>query len=160
MLGVNYGPEGDPLATLGQRDRGTISVYARNRDYHDIIKGRLKELAGLLSRRTGAGVKVFVDTAPVMEKPLAEAAGLGWQGKHTNLVSRTDGSWLFLGAIYTTLDLGPELAPDAPHRMRCGRRSPACCSLPLHRCCSWARNSQRRRRSCTSATSEAPWPRP
>ena len=116
MLGVNYGPESDPLATLAQRDRGTISVYARNRDYHDIIKGRLKELAGLLSRRTGAEVKVFVDTAPVMEKPLAEAAGLGWQGKNTILVSRQFGSWLFLGAIFTSA----ELPADTPHEESCG----------------------------------------
>ncbi len=116
MLGVNYGPEDDPLATLGQRDRGTISVYARNRDYHDIIKGRLKELAGLLHRRTGAAVKVFVDTAPVMEKPLAEAAGIGWQGKHSVLVSRQFGSWLFLGAIFTDA----ELPHDAPHEESCG----------------------------------------
>jgi epoxyqueuosine reductase len=116
MLGVNYGPDSDPMATLCERDRGTISVYARNRDYHDIIKGRLKELAGLLSRRTGAGVKVFVDTAPVMEKPLAEAAGIGWQGKHTVLVSRQFGSWLFLGAIFTDA----ELPTDAPHEESCG----------------------------------------
>jgi epoxyqueuosine reductase len=116
MLGVNYGPDGDPLATLTQPDRGTISVYARNRDYHEIIKGRLKELAGLLSRRAGAEVKVFVDTAPVMEKPLAEAAGLGWQGKHTVLVSREFGSWLFLGAIFTDA----ELPIDAPHPESCG----------------------------------------
>ena len=116
MLGVNYGPDRDPLETLAQRDRGTISVYARNRDYHEIIKGKLKELAGLLSRRTGAEVKVFVDTAPVMEKPLAEAAGIGWQGKHTVLVSRQFGSWLFLGAIFTSADL----PVDEPHEESCG----------------------------------------
>jgi epoxyqueuosine reductase len=116
MLGVNYGPDRDPLETLAQRDRGTISVYARNRDYHEIIKGKLKELAGLLSRRTGAEVKVFVDTAPVMEKPLAEAAGIGWQGKHTVLVSREFGSWLFLGAIFTSADL----PVDEPHEESCG----------------------------------------
>jgi len=116
MLGVNYGPTGDPLETLALKDRGTISVYARNRDYHELIKGRLKELAGLLARRTGADVKVFVDTAPLMEKPLAEAAGLGWQGKHTVLVSRQFGSWLFLGAILTDA----ELPPDAPHPESCG----------------------------------------
>jgi epoxyqueuosine reductase len=116
MLGVNYGPDCDPLETLSQRDRGTISVYARNRDYHDIIKGRLKEIAGLLEARTGEKVKVFVDTAPVMEKPLAEAAGLGWQGKHTVLVSREFGSWLFLGAIFTTA----ELPVDEPHEESCG----------------------------------------
>jgi epoxyqueuosine reductase len=116
MLGVNYGPDSDPLETLARRDRGTISVYARNRDYHDLIKGRLKEIAGLLEARTGEKVKVFVDTAPVMEKPLAEAAGLGWQGKHTVLVSRDFGSWLFLGAIFTTA----ELPSDAPHEDSCG----------------------------------------
>ena len=116
MLGINYGPDRDPLEMLSQRDSGSISVYARNRDYHDIIKGKLKELAGLLSRRTGAEVKVFVDTAPVMEKPLAEAAGLGWQGKHTVLVSREYGSWLFLGAIFTDA----ELPSDVPHEESCG----------------------------------------
>jgi epoxyqueuosine reductase len=116
MLGVNYGPDSDPLETLARRDRGTISVYARNDDYHELIKGRLKEIAILLKRRSGAEVKVFVDTAPVMEKPLAEAAGLGWQGKHTVLVSREHGSWLFLGAIFTTA----ELPVDAPHEESCG----------------------------------------
>jgi epoxyqueuosine reductase len=116
MLGVNYGPDRDPLAILGMRDRGAISVYARNRDYHDIIKGRLKELAGLLARRAGAEVKVFVDTAPLMEKPLGQAAGLGWQGKHTVLVSREFGSWLFLGAILTDA----ELPADAPQPESCG----------------------------------------
>jgi epoxyqueuosine reductase len=116
MVGVNYGPDSDPLDVLAQRDRGTISVYARNRDYHEIIKGKLKELAGLLARRTGAQVKVFVDTAPVMEKPLAEAAGIGWQGKHTVLVSREFGSWLFLGAIFTSA----ELPADGPHEESCG----------------------------------------
>jgi epoxyqueuosine reductase len=116
MLGVNYGPDRDPMETLTQRDRGTISVYARNDDYHELIKGRLKEIAILLERRSGAKVKVFVDTAPVMEKPLAEAAGLGWQGKHTVLVSREYGSWLFLGAIFTTA----ELPADAPHEESCG----------------------------------------
>jgi epoxyqueuosine reductase len=116
LLGLNYGPETDPLATLGARDRATISVYARNRDYHDVIKGKLKEAAGFLAARAGSGVKVFVDTAPVMEKPLAQAAGLGWQGKHTVLVSREFGNWLFLGAIFTTA----EMPPDAPERDHCG----------------------------------------
>ena len=116
MLGMNYGPDSDPLASLGRPDRATISVYARNRDYHDVIKGRLKELAGKIAARAGGDVKVFVDTAPVMEKPLAQAAGLGWQGKHTNLVSRDFGSWLFLGSIFTTA----ELAPDAPAADHCG----------------------------------------
>jgi epoxyqueuosine reductase len=105
MLGVNYGPDDDPLAVLGQRGRGAISVYARGDDYHDLIKSRLKTLACWLIARGGGDVKVFVDTAAVMEKPLAEAAGIGWQGKHTNLVSRGFGSWLFLGAIFSTLDL-------------------------------------------------------
>ncbi|MDC9822852.1 tRNA epoxyqueuosine(34) reductase QueG [Devosia sp. ZB163] len=116
MVGMNYGPDTDPMADLGHPTRGNISVYARNRDYHDIIKGKLKELAGLLSRRTGAEVKVFVDTAPVMEKPLGEAAGIGWQGKHTVLVSREFGSWLFLGAIFTAA----ELPADDPHPESCG----------------------------------------
>ena len=116
MLGVNYGPDEDPLSRLDQRGIGNISVYARNRDYHELIKGKLKDLAGLLARRSGADVKVFVDTAPVMEKPLAEAAGIGWQGKHTVLVSREFGSWLFLGAIFTSA----ELPADAPHPESCG----------------------------------------
>ena len=117
MLGVNYGPTENPLAALAQPDRGAISVYARNRDYHDLVKGRLKQLAGFIAgQKPGIGLKVFVDTAPVMEKPLAQAAGLGWQGKHTNLVSRGFGSWLFLGAIFTDL----ELAPDEPERDHCG----------------------------------------
>jgi epoxyqueuosine reductase len=118
MLGMNYGPDTDPLALLADRGAANISVYARHRDYHDVIKGKLKELAGWLVAQGGAGieVKVFVDTAPVMEKPLAEAAGLGWQGKHTNLVSRGYGSWLFLGSIFTTLDL----AADAGEKDHCG----------------------------------------
>lgn len=105
MLGVNYGPDEDPLGILQQRDRAAISVYARGDDYHNLIKSRLKTLARWLIAQGGGDVKVFVDTAAVMEKPLAEAAGIGWQGKHTNLVSREFGSWLFLGAIFTTLDL-------------------------------------------------------
>jgi epoxyqueuosine reductase len=116
MLGMNYGPDHDPLQSLKQGDRGTISVYAQNRDYHDVIKGRLKELAGKLASLSGADVKVFVDTAAVMEKPLAAAAGIGWQGKHTNLVSREFGSWLFLGSIFTTA----ELTPDEPEVDHCG----------------------------------------
>jgi epoxyqueuosine reductase len=116
LLGLNYGPEGDPLEVLAKKDRASISVYARNRDYHDVLKGKLKELAGFLAARAGADVKVFVDTAPVMEKPLAEAAGLGWQGKHTVVVSREFGNWLFLGAVFTTA----ELPADAPEPDRCG----------------------------------------
>ena len=116
MLGVNYGPDADPLAILQQRDRGAVSVYAQGSDYHEIIKPRLKSLARRLVARAGGDVKVFVDTAAVMEKPLAEQAGLGWQGKHTNLVSRQYGSWLLLGAIFTTLDL----PPDEPEPDHCG----------------------------------------
>jgi len=113
MLGVNYGPDQDPLAILQARTRGAISVYAQGDDYHDLIKKRLKALARWLVAASGCEVKVFVDTAAVMEKPLAQAAGLGWQGKHTNLVSRQFGSWLFLGAIFTTLDLPQdETEPD------------------------------------------------
>ncbi|HEY1934518.1 MAG TPA: tRNA epoxyqueuosine(34) reductase QueG [Acetobacteraceae bacterium] len=116
VLGLSYAPDDDPLATLEQPDRGSISVYARNRDYHEVVKGMLKHLAQFVVSRFGPDVKVFVDTAPVMEKPLAAQAGLGWQGKHTNLVSRTHGSWLLLGEIYTTL----ELTADQPHADRCG----------------------------------------
>jgi epoxyqueuosine reductase len=105
MLGMNNGPGHDPLALLARKDCGAISVYAQGDDYHDLIKIRLKQLARWLTAKAGGDVKVFVDTAAVMEKPLAEQAGLGWQGKHTNLVSRQYGSWLFLGAIFTTLDL-------------------------------------------------------
>ena len=116
VLGLNYGPDTDPLLTLDMPDRATISVYARNRDYHDVIKGRLKELAALLARDTGEDVKVFVDTAPLMEKPLAALAGLGWQGKHTNLLSRDWGNWLFLGTILSAA----ELAPTPPEVDHCG----------------------------------------
>ncbi|WP_110752219.1 tRNA epoxyqueuosine(34) reductase QueG [Phyllobacterium leguminum] len=116
MLAMNYGPERDPRAVLTRKDRAAISVYAQNRDYHDIIKGKLKHIASRFAARAGSDVKVFVDTAPVMEKPLAEAAGIGWQGKHTNLVSREFGSWLFLGSIFTTA----EIAPDEAEADHCG----------------------------------------
>ncbi|MGO7589585.1 tRNA epoxyqueuosine(34) reductase QueG [Rhizobium leguminosarum] len=116
VFGLNYAPDEDPRGILDKPDKAAISVYARNRDYHDVIKGRLKEIATRFAARAGADVKVFVDTAPVMEKPLAAAAGLGWQGKHTNLVSRTHGSWLFLGTMFTTADL----AVDAPESDHCG----------------------------------------
>lgn len=116
MLGVNYGPDSDPLEILRHPDRAAISVYAQGDDYHDLIKSRLKALARWLIARFGGELKVFVDTAPLMEKPLAERAGLGWQGKHTNLVSREFGSWLFLGSILTTL----ELEPDKPDAGGCG----------------------------------------
>jgi len=117
VLGANYGPETDPLERLGQRTMGNISVYAHNRDYHDVIKGRLKQLAGWFAAQSGQEVKVFVDTAPLMEKPLAAQAGVGWQGKHTNLVSRDFGSWLFLGVILTTATL----PTDPAEKDNCGQ---------------------------------------
>lgn len=117
MLGFNYGPDEDPRLGLEDAGSGLISVYARGDDYHDVIKTRLKALGRWLGERSGQPLKVFVDTAPVMEKPLAEAAGLGWQGRHTNLVSREFGSWLFLGAIFSAADL----PPDPPERDHCGR---------------------------------------
>lgn len=116
MLAMNYGPDCDPMALLDQPTKGTISVYARGKDYHDIVKKRLKRVARSMVQELGGDVKVFVDTAAVMEKPLAAAAGIGWQGKHTNLVSREFGSWLFLGCIFTTL----ELAPDDASAGGCG----------------------------------------
>jgi epoxyqueuosine reductase len=144
VLGLNYGPAFDPLRPLERRERGTISAYAQGRDYHDIVKARLKRLAGWLQSAHGGEAKVFVDTAPVMEKPLAERAGLGWQGKHTNLVSRALGSWLFLGEIFTTLDL----PPDAREQDHCGscracldicptRAFPAPYQLDARRCVSY-----------------------
>jgi epoxyqueuosine reductase len=116
MLGMSYAPATDPMALADHLDRARISIYAQGRDYHDVVKGALKRLAGWLVHQAGGELKVFVDTAPVMEKALAEASGLGWQGKHTNIVSRDHGSWLFLGAIYTTLDL----TPDGAGEDRCG----------------------------------------
>ena len=116
VLGMNYGPDHNPLAILEQPGRAAISVYAQNRDYHDLVKKRLKRLARWLVEREPCEVKVFVDTAPVMEKPLGEKSGIGWQGKHTNLVSRAHGSWLFLGSIFTTL----ALPADGPHAKNCG----------------------------------------
>jgi epoxyqueuosine reductase len=144
MLAEPYTPEGDPLATLVMPDRATISVYARNRDYHDVAKARLKRLGRWLAAETGCAIKVFVDTAPVMEKPLAEAAGLGWQGKHTNLLGRSLGNWVFLAALFTTL----ELPPDAPEGEHCGsctacldicptRAFPAPFRLDARRCISY-----------------------
>ena len=115
-LGVSYAPGGDPLANLSQPETGNISVYARGRDYHEVLKKRLRVLGRWIGEEYSCGIKIFVDTAPVMEKPLAQQAGLGWQGKHTNLVSRDQGSWLFLGEVYTTLDL----AADAPLEDHCG----------------------------------------
>ncbi len=125
MLAEPYTPDHDPMAVLGQPDRAAISVYAQNRDYHDIVKKRLKRVGRWMIERFGGEIKVFVDTAPVMEKPLAAAAGLGWQGKHTNLLSRDLGNWFFLGAIFTTL----ELPVDTPGRENCGN-----CTACLEAC--------------------------
>ena len=116
VLGLNYGPGADPLALTHRPLRGAVSVYAQGRDYHDVLRRRLRTLAGWIADDFGCEVKLFVDTAPVMEKPLAEAAGLGWQGKHTNLISRAFGSWLFLGEVYTTL----ALSADTPGTDHCG----------------------------------------
>lgn len=120
VFGLNYGPESDPLEALAKTSNGVVSVYARGGDYHDIIKAKLKRLGRWLAGETGAGIKVFVDTAPVMEKPLAQASGLGWQGKHTNLVSREFGSWLFLGSLFTELKFPPDEA-EADHCGECTR---------------------------------------
>jgi epoxyqueuosine reductase len=144
MLAEAYTPEGDPMAGLATRDRGVVSVYAQGKDYHDLVKRRLKRLGRWLIETHGGEIKVFVDTAPVMEKPLAQAAGLGWQGKHTNLLSRELGNWVFLGAIFTTLDL----EPDAAEVSHCGsctacldicptRAFPAPYQLDAQRCISY-----------------------
>ncbi len=144
MLAECYTPAHDPLAVLARPERGAISVYAQNRDYHDLVKVRLKRLGRWLIAEAGGAIKVFVDTAPVMEKPLAEAAGLGWQGKHTNLLGEDFGNWVFLGALFTTL----ALAPDAPAQERCGsctrcldicptRAFPAPFQLDARRCISY-----------------------
>jgi epoxyqueuosine reductase len=144
MLAEPYTPDADPLPLLRLRDRGVISVYAQGRDYHDLVKRRLKRLGRWLIEAAGGEIKVFVDTAPVMEKPLSEAAGLGWQGKHTNLLSRELGNWFFLGALFTTL----ELPPDPPAAGHCGsctacldicptRAFPAPGQLDARRCISY-----------------------
>jgi epoxyqueuosine reductase len=125
VIAVNYGPESDPLPRLQLRERGLVSVYAQGRDYHDVMKKRLRVLARWMHETFRHEVKLFVDTAPVMEKPLAQAAGLGWQGKHTNLVSRGFGSWLFLGEVLTTLDLEPDAA-ESDHCGECRRCLDVC----------------------------------
>ena len=143
-LGVNYAPATDPLEPLARRERGVVSVYAQGADYHDVLKRGLKRLASWIVQTYGGDVKIFVDTAPVMEKPLAAASGIGWQGKHTNLVSREFGSWLFLASIFTTL----ELEPDAPEPDSCGscsrcldicptRAFPAPYTIDARRCISY-----------------------
>ena len=124
-LGLSYAPKEDPRPMLEQRDLGNVSVYARGADYHDVLKKRLRVLASWLQATFGGDVKLFVDTAPVMEKPLSQIAGIGWQGKHTNLVSRTHGSWLFLGALFTTLDLAPSM-PEQDHCGSCQACLDAC----------------------------------
>ncbi|MDW3206418.1 MAG: tRNA epoxyqueuosine(34) reductase QueG [Alphaproteobacteria bacterium] len=144
VLGTNYGPEDDPLDLLDRPDLANISCYARNRDYHDLVKKRLKRVARWMVENFGGDVKVFVDTAPVLEKPLAAMAGIGWQGKHSNLVSRDFGSWLFLGEIYTTLDLSPD-AVEGDHCGGCRRcldicptdAFPAPYTLDARRCISY-----------------------
>ena len=144
MLAEVYTPEGDPMAGLAARDRGVVSVYAQGKDYHDLVKRRLKRLGRWLLDQAGGEIKVFVDTAPVMEKPLAQAAGLGWQGKHTNLLARDLGNWFFLGAIFTTLDL-PKDAPEISHCGTCTacldacptRAFPAPYQLDARRCISY-----------------------
>jgi epoxyqueuosine reductase len=144
VAGLNYGPDHDPLDDLKDRAAGTISVYARGDDYHDVLKQRLKRLAGFMVATFGGDAKIFVDTAPVLEKPLAQESGLGWQGKHTNLVSRDFGSWLFLGSVFTTL----EIEADTPERDHCGvcsacldicptRAFPAPYQLDARRCISY-----------------------
>lgn len=125
LLGTNYGSAADPLGSLQDPSRGAVSVYAKRADYHDVIKGKLKQLAGQIQALAGGDVKVFVDTAPVMEKPLAAKAGLGWQGKHTNLVSRDFGSWLFLGSIFTTVEIEAD-TPEIDHCGACRRCLDAC----------------------------------
>ncbi|MBM3525665.1 MAG: tRNA epoxyqueuosine(34) reductase QueG, partial [Alphaproteobacteria bacterium] len=124
-LGLSYAPGRDPLAVLSHKDRGAISVYAQGRDYHDVLKSRLKALARWIAENEACAVKVFVDTAPVMEKPLAGRSGIGWQGKHTNLISRRFGSWLFLGEVFTTLDLPPD-TPEPDHCGTCNLCREAC----------------------------------
>jgi len=143
-LAVNYGPADDPLRALERRARGVVSVYAQGQDYHDVLKRRLKRLAGWIAETYGGDVKIFVDTAPVMEKPLAAASGIGWQGKHTNLVSREFGSWLFLGSIFTTLRIEPDSA-ESDHCGSCSacldicptRAFPAPYQIDARRCISY-----------------------
>jgi epoxyqueuosine reductase len=136
MLGLNYGPQDEPLGVLAQRSHGAISVYARGDDYHDVVKKKLKALGGVVAGRFKVEVKVFVDTAPVMEKPLAAGAGMGWQGKHTNLVSRDFGSWLFLGAVFTTLELEADAAEE-DHDICPTKAFPAPYRLDARRCISY-----------------------
>ncbi|WP_438851303.1 tRNA epoxyqueuosine(34) reductase QueG [Brevundimonas nasdae] len=154
VLGMNYGPEDDPLPQLADRSAGYISVYARGDDYHEVIKGRLKQLAGQIAARNGKDIKVFVDTAPLMEKPLAQRAGLGWQGKHTNLLSRTHGNWLFLGTILTAA----EIAPDEPETEHCGRCTACLDACPTKAFPAPFQLDARRCLSYLTIEFGAPWP--
>jgi epoxyqueuosine reductase len=154
VLGMNYGPDRDPLPELADRSAGYVSVYARGDDYHEVIKGRLKTLAGQMAARLGADVKVFVDTAPLMEKPLAQRAGLGWQGKHTNLLSRTHGNWLFLGTILTAA----EIEPDAPETEHCGRCTACLDACPTKAFLAPFQLDARRCLSYLTIEHAGPWP--
>lgn len=154
VLGMNYGPDQDPLPLLEDRSAGYISVYARGDDYHEVIKGRLKTLAGQIAARNGADIKVFVDTAPLMEKPLAQRAGLGWQGKHTNLLSRTHGNWLFLGAILTAAEIEPDAAEDE----HCGRCTACLTACPTQAFPAPFQLDARRCLSYLTIEYDGPWP--
>ena len=154
VLGLNYGPGHDPLPELKDLSSGYISVYARGDDYHEVIKGRLKELAGVVAVRTGQDVKVFVDTAPLMEKPLAQRAGLGWQGKHTNLLSREHGNWLFLGVILSAA----ELEPDPPETEHCGSCTACLSACPTNAFPAPFQLDARRCLSYLTIEYDGPWP--
>ncbi|WP_396594076.1 tRNA epoxyqueuosine(34) reductase QueG [Brevundimonas sp. R86498] len=154
VLGLNYGPDSDPLPELSDRSAGYISVYARGDDYHEVIKGRLKTLAGQVAARLGAEVKVFVDTAPLMEKPLAQRAGLGWQGKHTNLLSRAHGNWLFLGVILTAA----EIEPDPPETEHCGSCTACLTACPTNAFPAPFQLDARRCLSYLTIEHAGPWP--
>jgi epoxyqueuosine reductase len=154
VLGLNYGPDRDPLPELADRSAGYISVYARGDDYHEVIKGRLKTLAGQVAARLGAEVKVFVDTAPLMEKPLAQRAGLGWQGKHTNLLSREHGNWLFLGVILTAADI----EPDPPELEHCGSCTACLTACPTNAFPAAFQLDARRCLSYLTIEHAGPWP--
>lgn len=155
VLGLNYGPGNDPLAELSDRTAGYLSVYARGDDYHELIKGRLKILAGQVAARTGQDVKVFVDTAPLMEKPLAQRAGLGWQGKHTNLLSREHGNWLFLGVILTAA----EFEPDPAESEHCGSCTACLDACPTQAFPAPFQLDARRCLSYLTIEFSGPWPR-
>ena len=153
-LGMSYAPDMDPMARLAARETGVISVYALGDDYHDVVKKRLKRLGRWMAERFGCELKVFVDTAPVMEKPLGQQAGIGWQGKHTNLVSREHGSWLFLGCIYTDMNL----SPDAAHADACGSCDACQVACPTDAFPAPYRLDARRCLSYLTIEHDGPWP--